>query len=165
MKNFKEFIREKFDVINNDLKHEIKEYLLTNYPEDWWNEQFQENLPNYISDEDYIGDGDEEDESTWEYESPEEAYQNLCMGGAIEYDLLEEISKDIQKKFHITSDEYYHNDIDDIVEDHMCKMTDWYDKFLFGENSDDPYGMKKGMNDIMSNWDNLPDETDDGIKL
>lgn len=165
MKKFKEFLSEKFDIINNDLKHEIKEYLLTNYSEDWWNEQFQENLPNYISDEDYIGDGDEEDESTWEYESPEEAYRNLCTGGAIEYDLLGEISKDIQKKFHITSDDYYHNDIDDIVEDHMCKMVDWYDKFLFGENSDDIFGMKKGMNDLMSRWDNLPDETDDGIKL
>ncbi len=167
MKTFEEFLNEKFDVINNDLKTEIKEYLLTNYPSDWWNEQFQENLSNYISEEDYIGDGDEDDESTWEYESPEEAYKNLCTGGAIEYDSLDEIAKDIQKKFHITQDEYYDNEIDDIVETHMCNMCDWYDHMLFGEGSDDPFGMR---NDIMSRWDkfdfnNLPNETDDGIKI
>jgi hypothetical protein len=38
---------------------------------------------------------------------------------------------------------------------------------LFGEGSDDPFGMR---NDIMSRWDkfdfnNLPNETDDGIKI
>lgn len=27
---------EKFDVININLKNEIKEYLLTNYPSQWW---------------------------------------------------------------------------------------------------------------------------------
>lgn len=27
---------ERFDIINNDLKHSIKEYLLTNYPEFWF---------------------------------------------------------------------------------------------------------------------------------
>ena len=80
---------------------------------------------------------------------------------------LDEIAKDIQKKFHITQDEYYDNEIDDIVETHMCNMCDWYDHMLFGEGSDDPFGMR---NDIMSRWDkfdfnNLPNETDDGIKI
>ena len=34
MKHIKTY--EKFDIINNDLKHDIKEYLLINYPSDWW---------------------------------------------------------------------------------------------------------------------------------
>jgi hypothetical protein len=166
MKSFKKFLEAegKFDIINNDLKTEIKEYLLTNYPSDWWEENFQEKLPEYISEEDYIGNGDEEDESTWEYESPEDAYLNLCLGGAIEYDLIDEIFKNIKDKFHLTEDEYFNNGIDDIVEDHMCKMTDWYDKMLFGEESGDPFGMRKNIDGMMSNWNDIDDDGN-GIKL
>ena len=35
MKHIKKF-NEKFDIINNNLKHEIKEYLLIQYPSQWW---------------------------------------------------------------------------------------------------------------------------------
>jgi len=158
MKNFEEFINEKFDVINNNLHSEIKEYLLTNYPSNWWNEQLSDNVSNYISEEDYIGeDGDPEDESTWEYESPEEAYQNLSTGGAIEYDLLDEIREDVRKKFHLT-DQEYNDGIDNIVEEHMCKVCDWYDKMLFGENSGDFLGMNKGINDLMASMSKLDDK-------
>jgi len=167
MKNFEEFYKKNetmtdkakkifeaegnFDVINNDLKSEIKEYLLTEYPSDWWNSEFQESLPNYISDEDYIGyDGDEDDESTWEYESPEEAYRNLCTGGAIEYDLLDEIRKDVRKHFHLSEEEYDRNKIGEIVEDHMCNMIDWYDKMIFGESAGDFLGF--GNNKHGLNW-------------
>ena len=124
MKNFKEFLNEKFDEINLDLHSQIREYLLTNYPSDWWNEQLTNNVYNYIDEDDYIGDGEPDDESTWTYESPEEAYQDLSTGGAIEYDLLNEIREDIKKKFHLT-DQDYNDGIDDIVEDHMCKVCDW----------------------------------------
>ena len=177
MKNFEEFLNEKFDEVNLDLHSQIREYLLTNYPSDWWNNELTDRVYDYITDEDYIGDGDEDDESTWEYSSPEEAYQNLCTGGAIEYDLLGEIREDIKKKFSLTDQDY--NDgidgIDDIVEDHMCKVCDWYDKMLFGENAGDFLGMNKGVNDLMASmgkWDNIkgwdeptPKEKEDFYKI
>ena len=52
MKNLKTF--EKFDVINNDLKQSIKEYLLTEYPSDWWNNEFQSRLSDYIDDDEEV---------------------------------------------------------------------------------------------------------------
>ena len=64
MKNFGDFINENFDVINNDLKTEIKEYLLVEYPSDWWNNEFISRLDDYISEDDYVGNGDPDDEST-----------------------------------------------------------------------------------------------------
>jgi hypothetical protein len=161
MKNFKEFLNEKFDVINNDLKSEIKEYLLTNYPSDWWNDEFSNRVYDYVGTDDIVGSGDEDDDSTWEFENEEEAYQGLCMGGAIEYDLLDEIRKDIIEHFHLNEEEYDRNDIGDIVEYHMCNVCDWYDKMLFGENSGDFLGLNRGVNDLLNN---LPDEID-GIKL
>jgi len=166
MKNFEQFLNEKFDNINNDLINEIREYLLTNYPSDWWNNEFSNRVYDYIGTDDVVGSGDEDDESTWEYENEEEAYQSLCTGGAVEYDLLGEIREDIREHFHLSDEEYDINDIGDIVEDHMCKMCDWYDHMIFGENAGDFLGIKKGLNKHGNNWwNNLPNETDDGIKL
>ena len=174
MKNFEEFLNEKFDETNLDLHNEIREYLLTNYPGDWWAEELTNNVDNYISQDDMVGSGDEDDESTWEYESMEDAYQNLCTGGAIEYDLLDEIRNDVKKKFSLT-DQDYDDGIGDIVEDHMCKVCDWYDTMLFGENSGDFLGMNKGINDLMASmgkWDNIkgwdeptPKEKEDFYKI
>lgn len=154
-KNFNEYynINEKFDVINNDLKSEIKEHLLTEYPSDWWNTQLTNNLDEYISEDDIVGSGDPDDESTWEYESAEDAYTNLCTGGAIEYDLIGEIREDIRKKFHLSDEEYDRNEIGDIVENHMCNMIEWYDHSIFGEKGGDFLGMKSKINDMMSRWD------------
>lgn len=170
MKNLKTF--EKFDVINNDLKQSIKEYLLTEYPSDWWNNEFQSRLSDYIDDDDLIGYGEADDESTWDYETPEEAYENLCSGGAIEYDCITDIRKDIRNKFHLTDEEYDRNKIDDIVESHMCNMIDWYDHTIFGDKNDDNFlGTKNLMKHLTKKWDidDLPTEikTDDGtiIKL
>ena len=59
MKNFEQFIIEnsdqgKFDIINNDLLTEIKEYLLTNYPSDWWDRQLSEKVYEYISEDEVV---------------------------------------------------------------------------------------------------------------
>lgn len=168
MKNFNEFFAENnivenvkrileaegnFDVINNDLLTEIKEFLLTTYPSSWWAEEFNNRLTDYISDEDLVGYGDSDDESTWDYETPEEAYQNLCSGGAIEYDLLTEIREDVINKFHITNEEYDRMNIGDIAESHMCQMCDWYDHMLFGKDKREPgdfFGTRKSFDDLMS---------------
>ena len=70
----------------------------------------------------------------------------------------------LKKKFNLT-DQDYNDGIDDIVEDHMCNVCDWYDKMLFGENAGDFLGMNKGVNDLMAHMRSLSDKTDDGIKL
>lgn len=158
-KNFNEFLNEKFDVINNDLKSEIKEYLLTNYPSDWWETQLQDRVMDYIDSDDLVGDGDPDDEETWDYIEPTNAYKNLSTGGAIEYDLLGEIRNDIRDKFHLTDQEYDRNEIGEIAEEHMCNMIDWYDKGIFGENAGDPLGMRKGYQNLMSNLDDKWNES------
>jgi hypothetical protein len=182
MKNFNEFFTENsivdnvkkileaegnFDVLNNDLLTEIKEFLLTEYPSSWWADEFTNRLSDYISDEDLVGYGDSDDESTWDYETPEEAYQNLCSGGAIEYDLLTEIRNDIIEKFHISSEEYDRMEVVEIVKNHMCNMCDWYDHALFGNTAvdfGDIFGRDKGYQKLMNDFKNLPTEikTPDG---
>jgi hypothetical protein len=163
---FQDFVNEDFEEQDNELINSIREYLIVTYPSDWWNSEFQERVYDYVDMEEYVGDGDEDDDSTWEYEGPEDAYQNLCSGGAIEYDIIDEIRTDIKEKFHLNDEEYRKNDIGDIIENHMVNMIDWYDKLIFGESKNsatDPFGMRSNMNDMMSHWDikydtkNLPD--------
>ena len=162
---FQDFVNEGIEDQDNELISSIREYLIAEYPSDWWNREFAERVYDYIDTDDYVGDGDQDDESTWEYQGPEEAYQNLCTGGAIEYDLMDEIRTDIKEKFHLTDEEYDKNDIGDIVENHMVNMIDWYDSLLFGESRNsatDPFGIKGNMKNLMSK--NLPNSIGD-IKL
>lgn len=99
MKKFKNFLNE--NKIDEELKNDIIKYLEENYPENWWNDQLSERVFDYINEEEVIGEGDEDDESTWDYESHEDAYRNLATGGAIEYDILEQINNEVMKKFNI----------------------------------------------------------------
>jgi len=158
MKHLKLF--EEFETDSPELINSIKEYLLNEYPSSWWENEFSNRVNDYVDEDDYVGDGDIDDPDSWEYEGPEEAYQNLCSGGAIEYDIIEEIREDIIKNFHITNEEYFEKGIDDIVEEHMCNMIDWYDHGIFGESKG------KGFFNHLdtSHWDNLPTEIN-GIKL
>lgn len=149
---------------DNELINSIKEYLLNEFPSDWWNEEFSNRVYDYCDEEEWVGeDGDPDDDSTWEYSGPEEAYQNLCNGGAIEYDLLEEIAKDIKDKFHLNNEEFDKNKIYKIIEDHMCNMIDWYDSLIFGksETNVNPF-FGKIIN--TSHWDDLPNKHQ-GINL
>ena len=128
-------IYEEFNGDRNELATAIREYLLTEYPSDWWNNEFINRVHDYISEEDIAGYGDVENPETWDYEDEEDAYRNLSTGGAIEYDLMGEIGKDICKKFNLSEDEFYYKlNLSDLVEEHMCNMIDWYDSYLFGEN-------------------------------
>ena len=148
---FKDFINEE---INQNLELDIKMYLKEHYPQEWWNSEFGDRVFDYISDEEIVGNGDLDDESTWEYKSAEDAYQNLAMGGAIEYDLLDLIRKDIIAIFHLTNKEYDEYNIGDIVEDYMVDTCNWCDKFLFG---------KQEESDLLRKFKNL--NNIDGIKL
>lgn len=150
-----------------ELIESIREYLLNEYPSDWWDSEFSNRVYDYCSEDEWIGeDGDPDDESTWEYSGPEEAYQNYCNGGAIEYDLIEEIADDIKEKFHLDDKEFEKHNIYDLIEEHMCNMVDWYDTMIFGKNkrnASDPFGINKGVDDLIKRMDGLTN--DDGIKL
>lgn len=159
---FIDFINEHND--SPELINTIREYLLNEYPSDWWDSEFQNRVYDYCSEDEWVGDGDPDDDSTWEYSGPEEAYQNFCNGGAIEYDLIEEIAKDIKEKFHLDDKEFDKNSIYDLIEEHMCNMIDWYDSLIFGKKSADSFGINKGVNDLMKNLDDLTDDGN-GIKL
>ena len=121
-KNLKESVREE-----KTLKEQIRNFIVSKYDEDWWNVGLLDNVNNYVSEEDMIGDGDEDNP---EYDSLEDVYVNFANGGAIEHDLLENIAKDIMEKFNITSDEYY-NKYSDIAVEHMKDVCSWYDSLVF----------------------------------
>jgi hypothetical protein len=124
-----------------DNSEEIKKYLEDNYSEEWFNEQLDERAPDYV-DSDWEEDG---------YESEADWYMNHACGGAIEYDLLGEISKDVQRTFGLTYDQ-----AEPYVSEIFNQNCHWKDSFCFGEKSvrspfDDDY------NDLKSKFDNLPD--------
>lgn len=145
-----------------ELIQSIREYLLTEYPSNWWNNEFYNRVYDYISHDDIVGNGDEDDQKTWDYEDEEDAYRNLSTGGAIEYDIIDEIGKNIIKKFNLKDyDEYFNLGIGDLVEEYMCNMIDWYDHFLFGKDKRDPsdlFGFRKKYQDLMNRWDNINDD-------
>ena len=173
---FKNFVNEDLGA-RPELIESIRAYLLNEYPSDWWNNEFRDRVNDYITEDDIVGYGDSDDPETWDYEDEEDAYRNLATGGAIEYDIIGEIGKDIINKFNLKDyDEYFNLRIDDIVEEHMCNMIDWYDHFIFGKDKrdpSDPFGFNKGVKDLMSGWDELEKSKDeegritlkDGTKL
>lgn len=127
---------------NFDQMDDLKKFLEKNYPKQWWDMELLERVHDYIDMEDVVGSGEEEDPSTWDYEDEVDAYKNLSTGGAIEYDLLGIIMKDICDEFDITKDEYFNNDISDIVQKHMRDTIEWYDKFVFGDMRDKLFGKR-----------------------
>ena len=114
-------------------KEEFIKYLNDTYTSEWFDMELSNRVNDYISEEeaeDYDGDY-------------EEAYKNLATGGAIEYDLLEEISRDVVKRFNI--EDYYNSEYSDLVTDHLMDKCEWYDRFVF---------KKKGSsNDFFGNID------------
>jgi len=135
---------------STNIEEEILSYIKENYPEEWWNEKFSEGVYDYVTDDDLIGDGTEEEP---DYEDAEDCYKNLCMGGAIEYDLLDLIGKDVSNHFNMSVDEYYKKDYHNIVNDYMIDTVDWYDSMVFSK-SDEKYKPMVRRIDT-SNWDDI----------
>jgi len=142
--------------VDND---EILNYLKSTYTSEWFDQELSSRVNDYITDEDaeeYDGD-------------LEEAYKNLATGGAIEYDLLDEIAKDIQSKFNITSDDYYKG-ISDLVNDYLIDTCTWYDRFVFKKSTEKYQSMSDrlfGKSSIdISKWGNPTTESlnDESIK-
>lgn len=116
----------KFEEQNN-LNKEILNYITEKYPLDWWNDEFDNRVSDYVSEDELVGSGSEDEP---EFESAYDAYTNLCMGGAIEYDLLDLIGSDIIQHFGINSDEYY-DKYSDITKNYMLDTVNWCDPLVF----------------------------------
>ena len=120
-----------FEDFNNQVtEKEIEEYLNKNYTSDWFDSELSNRVYDYIDEDD-----------TEDYEGDyEEAYQNLSTGGAIEYDLLDEMSSDVSKHFKIDTDKVIETrDITDICNDHLIDNCSWYDSFIFNKSNVDIY--------------------------
>lgn len=155
---------ENFSENVDELKQQIQEYLNQEFTEDWFENQFHNRVNDYI-DDDLVGSGDPDDESTWDYKTAEEAYQNICTGDAVEYDLIEVMREDICKKFDMSNDDFFYKyNIDDIARQHIKDKAHWCDPF-FGQSASSFFS--KGVDDLMKRMDSYNDLTDDGsgIKL
>jgi hypothetical protein len=126
---------------NFDNSNEIKKYLEDNYSEKWFNEQLDERAPDY-ADSDWEEDG---------YESESDWYQNHACGGAIEYDLIDEINKDVQRTFGLT-----HDQANPYVSEIFNKNCHWRDTFVFRDRSEKE-NLFDDYNDLKSKFDNLTD--------
>lgn len=116
---------------SNSLLEQIEKYLNDTYTSDWFNDELSNSVYNYISEEeaeDYDGDY-------------EEAYKNLSSGGAIEYDLISYMVKDVEEKFSINQSDKLDDkrDLNDVVYDHLYNTCEWKDTFIFNKKSTDPY--------------------------
>lgn len=89
--------------------------------EKYTSEWFDENLSNMVFD--YV-DEDEAEEFEGDYE---EAYRGYCSGGAIEYDLLDTMSREIEELDTKLSE----NEIYDLITQHMKDNCEWYDRLVF----------------------------------
>lgn len=112
-----------FEDFNKNLSEkDIEEYLGKKYTPDWFNSELSERASDFLDEEDVKDfDGDYE-----------EAYRNFAMGGAIEYDLIDEMIRDVKSTFKINPDDIIEErDLYEICTDHMIDHCDWYDRFLF----------------------------------
>lgn len=129
-------------------EQQVEDYLKQNYTSDWFDSELNERVYDYVG-------SDEAEEYNDDYV---EAYKNLSTGGAVEYDLLEEMSSETSKHFGIPQDQKIDTrSIMDITHDHLIDTCSWYDKFVFNRRSTEPYKSFFGNSyDDLSkniNWD------------
>ncbi len=103
---------------------EIIKAIQAEFTEKYCNEFFNENVSNYVSIQDMEDEGYDGDEEC-------EYYKEHCMGGALEYDLLNEIADWTMEKFKLSEIDYYgDNDLQEAVK-LLIHDLDWSDKLLF----------------------------------
>lgn len=114
---------------------QVEEYLQSKYTSDWFNSELDERVYDYISEEDA-------EEHDGDYV---QAYRELSMGGAIEYDILDQMAKDAAEHFGISEEQKIETrTISDICHDHLIDTCSWYDTFVFDRRSTEPYKNKFG---------------------
>lgn len=147
MKHLKRFNESSSEDNNNITEQDIEEYLKSIYTSEWFDSELAERVYDYI-----------DEEEAEEYEGDfVEAYKNLSTGGAIEYDLLDTMSKEASEYFNLKVNQKIngHRSILDICNDHMMDTCTWFDKWVFNRRSTEPYKSKFGFgdDDLMKNWE------------
>lgn len=142
MKNLKLF--ENFDSVTEE---DIENYLKEHFTSEWFNTELSDRVYDYV-------DSDDAEDYDGEYE---EAYKNLSMGGAIEYDLLEVMTSEICENFKIDADtKIEKRNVGDICNDHLIDTCSWYDIYVFNRRSTEPYKniFGRSYDDLMNriNW-------------
>ena len=123
-------------------EEKVEEWLNKNFDSNWFDSELADRVSDYVSEEeaeDYDGD-------------QIEAYKNLATGGAIEYDLLGEMTKTVCDELSIPEEYAYEQKIEkrtvsDICQDHMIDNCEWYDRYVFNRRSTEPYKSKWGFGD------------------
>lgn len=111
-------------------EEQIEQYFKENYTSEWFDNELNDRVYDYI-------DSEEAEEHDGDYV---EVYKNLSTGGAVEYDILDEISKEASKHFNTPIDQKIDKrSILDIAHDHLIDTCTWYDKFVFNRRSTEPY--------------------------
>jgi hypothetical protein len=108
------------EMLTTEQKEALHKILSEKYTTDFFNSELSERVFDYISDEDL----------QYEYQLYEEAYQELCMGGAIEYDILGEAWDEHRKLFP----DMIFEEFDEIMTPIFNKNCTWKDTFVFREN-------------------------------
>ena len=148
-----------FEKFENITEEEIEKYLQEHFPSSWFDSELSNRVNDYIDEDDaerYNGD-------------LEKAYKNLATGGAIEYDLIRDMSMEVSQRFGLESeDKIDSRNVTDICHDHLIDTCSWYDKFVFNTRSTDPYKSAFNMSGLLSDldkvdWDKVEKET--GFKL
>lgn len=83
----------------NITEKQIEDYLKEHFTSQWFDSELSDRVFDYIGTEeaeDYDGD-------------PVEAYKNLSTGGAVEYDLLEEMIQEVSQHFNIDREQEIEN--------------------------------------------------------
>ena len=153
MKHLKLF--ENFDSVTEE---QIENYLKEHFTSNWFDRELSDRVHDYI--------GEEEAENyDGEYEK---AYKNLAMGGAIEYDLLEVMTREVCANFEIDADtQIEKRDVRDICHDHLIDTCQWYDKYIFNRRSTEPYKSPFGhsYDDLLKGLDWNDSKNDTEFKL
>lgn len=101
----------------------LKDYVKSTYTEEWFDLQLSDHVFDYV-------DEDDADDYDGDYE---EAYKNLCNGGAIEYDLLADMDNELKIKFPNLSED----EILEVTNDNLIDQCSWYDTFVFNRSGDE----------------------------
>lgn len=151
IKKYSKFIFESMEDIEI-IKDFVQEYLDTNWPKLRMDQFLSDTVSEYIDSDDLEGDS----------ETYEDCYRRVSTGGAVEYDMIYEITKELCKELKIDEVEFFDNDLDDLVTNHMVAKTDWYDKYLFGPKKID---FNAGVKNLMASFDKYNKDDLDGIKF
>jgi hypothetical protein len=116
------------------LKEDIKKFMNEKYTKEFFDQELFNRVYDYVGQDDLVGEGTEEEP---EFDDEIKYYKEHAMGGAIEYDILGEMSDEITEKFNITDKTKDEIELLDMTNDHLMNNCDWYDTFVFQKSTEE----------------------------